>query len=418
LGFALLHRSLDKETNFLHVPILAWSLILLVAVILVTAKLTGGIGFKALGGSVYGGKRYYTTLAAVVVYFALVSQPIPLKHAKWYAGLFFLTAITAVFSNIAYVLGPSFYMLYAIFPADLAVHQALADYLVGQEAMARISGMSWAGHALFCFMLLHYGARGIFDFGKPWRLILFLGVVAATMLGGFRSFVVLYGLILMVQFHLEKLYRTKIFFVFVAVAALGALVILPNTQKLPLSVQRSLSVLPFIKVSPVAQWNANYSSEWRLAMWKLLVPEIPKYLVKGKGYAIDPTELYLVEQSVRRGLAKTYESALVAGDYHNGPLSVIIPFGLGGAFAFLWFCAASLWVLYANFQNGPPALKTCNSFFLTYFVAKLIFFCTCFGALNSDLVIFTGLVGLNVSLNGGVCRKPVEAKTDAGTLEA
>jgi O-antigen ligase len=405
-GFAILRRAMEKESNYLHVPPVAYALVALTIVVLVTAKLTGGIGFRVLGSGVYGGKRYYTTLAAVLVYFALVSQRIPLSQAGLFVGVFFLSELTALFSNVAYLLGPKFWYLYAIFPPDLAIHQAATDYIVTESHFTRVTGLSWAGHAVFCYMLARYGARDVF--GHPWRLLFILVVMGLTLLGGFRTYVILFALVLMLQFKLERLYRSKIFLIFLIVTALTAMVLLPNVQRLPLAVQRSLSIIPGLKVAPAAAFNAQASSEWRLSMWKLLLAELPDHLLLGKGYAVDPTEMYLVEQSVLRGLAPTYEYALVAGDYHNGPLSVIVPFGIWGAAAFLWFCIAGLWVLYKNWKNGPPELKNINTFFLAYFAARFLFFMFFFGALNGDLVVFTAILGLNISLNGGVCREPVQ----------
>jgi hypothetical protein len=404
-GFALLQRTLDKQSTFIHVPAVAWSLILLGVVVLATAKLTGGVGLRMLGSGVYGGKRYYMTLAAIVVYFALVSQRIAPARASFYIGLFFLSETTAVLSNLAYWLGPSFWFLYAFFSPELAMHQIRADYVVEQVGFARLLGLSSAGNALFCYLLVRYGIRQVINFGQPLRLALFLAVVAVTLLGGFRSVVVFFLLLVATLFYLEKLYRTRTFLLLLALGALSAMVILPNATRLPLAAQRSLSILPFVKVSPVAQWDAQASSEWRLTMWKLLVPEIPKRLLVGKGYAIDPTELYLTEESIKRGLAPAYETSLIAGDYHNGPLSVVIPFGLGGVLMFGFFCLASLRVLYNNWRYGLPEHHTYNVFFLAWFIAKLIFFVLVFGALSSDLVMLTSVVGLNISLNGGVCRK-------------
>lgn len=405
-GFAVLRRALEKDSGFVHVPPVAYSLIALTIVVLVTAKLTGGIGFRVLGSGVYGGKRYYTVLAAVAVYFALVSQRISPERASLFVSLFFLSELTALFSNIAYVLGPKFWYLYAIFPPDLAIHQAISEYVLTEATFTRITGLSWAGHAVFCYMLCRYGARGVF--GHPWRLLFTLIVMGLTLLGGFRTYVILFALVLMILFKLERLYRSKIFLIFFSISLLTAALVLPNVQRLPLAVQRSLSIIPGLKVAPVAAFNAQASSEWRLSMWKLLLAELPDHLLLGKGYAVDPTEMYLMQESVLRGLAPTYEYALVAGDYHNGPLSVIVPFGIWGAITFLWFCLAGLWVLYKNWKNGPSELKFINTFFLAYFTARFIFFMVFFGALNGDLVVFTALLGLNISLNGGVCREPVQ----------
>ena len=87
-------------------------------------------------------------------------------------------------------------------------------------------------------------------------------------------------------------------------------------------------------------------------------------------HSIDPAE---------QGLA-------LSGDYHSGPLSVILPFGIWGAIAFLWFLIAGIWALHHNRLYGDPALQTINTFLVfAVFLAKIITFILIFGALSSDM---------------------------------
>ena len=101
------------------------------------------------------------------------------------------------------------------------------------------------------------------------------------------------------------------------------------------------------------------------------------------------------------------EGAELAGDYHNGPLSVIVPFGIPGVIAFVWFWWACLKVLRQNYLFGDPAFRRVNTFLLAYFIAKIVSFTAVFGGFYSDLAGFTGLVALSVSINGGMARKTV-----------
>ena len=93
-------------------------------------------------------------------------------------------------------------------------------------------------------------------------------------------------------------------------------------------------------------------------------------------------------------------ASMLAGDYHNGPLSVLIPFGIYGAIAFVWFLAAGLRVLHRNWKFGDPALRTVNALLLAAFVVHVLVFFVVFGSLHSDMAIFVGLLGLGVALNG------------------
>src|ERR1051325_4648121 len=93
------------------------------------------------------------------------------------------------------------------------------------------------------------------------------------------------------------------------------------------------------------------------------------------------------------------------GDYHNGPLSVIIPFGIFGSIAFLWFLGASFKVLRANYKYGDHDCFHVNTFLLAYFIAKVILFFVIFGGFYSDLPMFIGIIGFSITYNGGVAKR-------------
>jgi hypothetical protein len=105
-----------------------------------------------------------------------------------------------------------------------------------------------------------------------------------------------------------------------------------------------------------------------------------------------------------KGQREAGESAQLAGDYHNGPLSVIIPFGAFGLAAVIWFWVASWRLLLHNCRHGPPELKVINTFLLAMFVTRIVQFIVIFGALATDLAYFVGIVGMSVALNGGLAR--------------
>jgi hypothetical protein len=202
-------------------------------------------------------------------------------------------------------------------------------------------------------------------------------------------------------FYLEGLVRTRYLPILVMGLIIMAAVALPFLEKMPLSVQRTFSFLP-VRISPVVAADAQDSTEWRVRMWKLLLPEVPNYLWLGKGYAIKGDDLELAQNRAVIGQGDTAEVAMLAGDYHNGPLSVIIPFGVWGAVAFVWFLAVSGWAFWRNYRFGVSELKRINTLLLAYFLMRVVMFFAVVGALNYDLFAFTGLIGLSISLNGGI----------------
>lgn len=407
LGVSILQRTMNRHLRFISVPQVTWPLILLAFVVIVTAQLTGGIGVRALGSDVYGGKKYVFLLGGILGYFALTSQRIPPNKAGLYVGAFFLMGLTGLVGDFFIMVSPAFEFVFWLFPPSIYEE---GNFELGTTRMFGVVAFSTA---VFNYMLARHGIKGIFSLNRPWRLILFCLSVAVGLLGGFRSLVIILGLTFMIQFYLEGLHKSRLMPAMVFSALLAAVVMVAVAPKLPFTFQRAISFLP-IELDRVAVADAEGSAEWRKLMWVAVLPQVPKHLLLGKGYALSAQE-FTTLRTMREGgefsFAENWDSAVV-GDYHNGPLSVLLPFGIWGAIAFLWFLWAALRVLYANYRNGPPEFRLYNTLILAAFATRVIMFFVVFGSLNSDISIFAGLLGLSVSLNGGVC-KPTPAPLPA-----
>jgi hypothetical protein len=300
------------------------------------------------------------------------------------------------------LLGPTFYFLYFFVSPDFVYGQAGADWT--EDVVKRFGGLGPSASFLLCFILARWGIRGILDLTKPWRLLLLFAALAAALFSGFRSQIGFLGVLLLVQFIVEGLWKTYLLPALLVLGVLCSTPILLFANKMPATVQRSLAFLP-VDIDPGVRADTINSTEWRWDMWREVWPEVPKYLLIGKGYAIDPLDLYLSGEGARMGIINSYESSIVAGDYHSGTLSVLMPFGMFGGIAFLWVLGAGIKVLYCNRRSGDPRLKLINDLLFSYFLTQCLVFFFVFGALNSQLSVFLGILGLSVSLNGGVCRK-------------
>lgn len=408
LGFpiAVGHFILNRERKFLEAGSVGWSLVFLALVVAVTAKFRGGIGLRVFGDETIGGKRYFLIWFAIIGYFAMTSQAIPPKKRNLYTLLFIGGGLTSAFSDIGGILGGPFHFLFLLFPASDS-SSYLQQHTITYEGVARFGGFGLAGASLALALVARYGIEETLNIRKLWRPILFLSGLFLMTLGGFRSLFILVGITLVLAFYFEGLLRSRL----MPIAALGVLLCggltLAFSEHLPLTLQRCIAFVPGVKISYVARQSAESSSGWRLEIWRSVLPEVPKYLLLGKGLGIDANDLMeyydlgnnQVGGEVGGGLA-------AAGDYHSGPLTLIIPFGIWGAIAFLWFLAASFKVLWRNYKYGDPEANRINTFLLCYFAAKTILYFFVFGGFYSDMMMFAGIIGFSVALNGGVA-KPV-----------
>jgi hypothetical protein len=399
LGISVLQRAIDKKKRFISAPQIAIPLLCMVLVVLVTAKMTGGFGLRALGNSVMGGRKYVFLLAWITGYFALTARRIPPEKAGLYVALFFLGGCLSIMGDLVAFIPRSLGFIFYLFPPD-------PDYFAF-GTIQRFYGASTMSTAVFTFMLARYGIKGIFRAGKPWRAAVFILFVMLSCFGGFRSVLLSYALLFSILFFLEGMHRTQLLPILAFAGLMAVVICIPMVDKMPRSVQRALSFLP-VNVDSAVRGDAQASLDWRLNMWMALLPQVPPHLLLGKGYAITPEDLEVMgrDSAFRKAIDPGEQALALSTDYHSGPLSVILPFGIWGAIAFLWFLAASIWALNRNRLHGDPALQTINTFLFGAFLAKTIYFMVIFGALSDTIGVFTGYLGLSICLNGGICRRP------------
>jgi hypothetical protein len=370
-------------------------------VIIATAAMTGGISLQVLGGSSGGGKQYFYILTAILGFFALSSRTISPKQAYVFVALYYLPGIAAALPHLAAKAGAAARFIYFLFPGEIPTD--LADVATQPQAdgfgEVRLGGMMAVSMAVFSWMLVRYGIRGVFDLGRPWRLGIFLIGITSGFLGGFRSHLISVTLVFVILFVLERLWRTRVMLIVIVMGLLTTVLLAGFANKLPPTIQRTISFLPF-DIDPMIKVQAESSSQWRIDLWKQVVDEVPVYFFKGKGYTFSSDDMYMALFSqANLGAAGAAQGAAVAGDYHNGPLSLIIPFGIYGLLAFMWFVSAALVYLYRSYKRGLPELKMINAFLFASFLAKTLFFFSIFGAVANELYVYTGILGLSVALN-------------------
>ena len=145
-------------------------------------------------------------------------------------------------------------------------------------------------------------------------------------------------------------------------------------------------------------------------MWKALLPQIPQYLLLGKGYAVSKMDFEILTGSdasihAAAGFAENQYMAL-AGGYHNGVLSLLLPFGIWGFISYLWFLCAGVYVLYCNWKYGDPEWKTINLLLFVQFLLEFVGFMSCVAgtSIENALPNLAGRLGFSIALNNGICR--------------
>ena len=289
LGISVLERIMNDDKHFIRVPQITWPLLALLAVTYFTAEMTGGFGFQTMGSSVYGGKKYLYLIAGILGYFALSSRPIPLEKANRYVGLFFLGGLTMFIGDL-YAITPSpLHFIFILFPPNTYGQDQYGNLML-DFGMFRMGGTAATMSLAIFWMLARYGLRGIFLSGKIGRPFFFLLFFSLVFLGGSRSLIMIAAFIILAQFFMEGLHRSRLLFPVLFAGVLATILLIPMARHLPWTVQRSLAFLP-LDIDADAREMPRYSSDWRLNIWKALLPQVPQHLLVGRGFSI-PTETF------------------------------------------------------------------------------------------------------------------------------
>jgi hypothetical protein len=401
LGIAIVERTVQRKQKWLSAPSVAWPLFFTILMVLITARLTGGFGLHTMGNEVGGGKKYIALFLGIATFFALTSRKIPEERRNFYIGLYFLAGLPSFFGDLGPILPSPLNYINILIPPSVRPDQ---DWQLG---ITRLGALGTTAKVVIFFMLAKFGLRGIFTGNKAlWRAPLFFLMFACSMLGGFRNEIFTLAVICFLMFFLEGLQRTRLLPLFVMIGVTVSCLLVPFARHLPYTFQRSLSFLP-LDIDPTARLDAEGSSEWRFKMWHDLWPQVPQYLLLGKGYALTFEDFQMLQGGSLANGAEAQmnagEDALaVAGDYHSGPLSTLIPFGVWGAITFLWFMLAGLRVVYRNFKYGDPQLRIVNVFLLAEYFTHMLSYLFIYGAYSNDVFGFAKTAGFSIALNGGV----------------
>ena len=407
LTISVVERILNREQPFVPAASVRWPLLALLVVVSFTAELTGGFGFRSLGSDVYGGKKYATLFIGILSFFAITARSIPKEKANLYILLYCAGSFFNFISDLYPLIPSPLRFIYLFFPISDNSMDEWGNFELNL-GVTRLSGIAGTGGAIFFWLLARYGIRDLFLTGKLWRPALFILAFTLSFLGGFRSAIIGALLVFGLIFILEKMHRSILMLPIILIGLMGSVALVPLASHLPYTFQRALAFLP-LKIDPEARLDAQGSTQWRLDIWQALLPEVPKYLLLGKGYAFS-AEVFNESMGRNATFQKNIDAAqnplALSSDFHSGPLSVVISFGLWGVLAWLWYWVAGFRVVWRNYHYGDPAIRHLNLFLFAMFVCKCVGFLFIFGNLVEDVGSFAGVIGLSLALNHGITRPP------------
>jgi hypothetical protein len=187
----IIQRALSSDVQMNPVPWMLAPMLFILAVVVGTAYMTGGIHLGSLGADSLGGRKYLFLIAAVLGFIAMTSLRIPENKAGFYLAGYFLSGLTNAMQHVVHLGGSWLTFLLVIFPSQSgSMILGTDDSNLGGGGVIRDYGLSFSCLASVFFMLGRYGLKDIFR-GEHWKKAIFLLFFVGAIVGGFRSFLIL-----------------------------------------------------------------------------------------------------------------------------------------------------------------------------------------------------------------------------------
>ena len=314
---------------------------------------SGDIGIKLLGGTGWGGRKYFKVFISALSIPLLSSFPgIRIQDLQKVPLLYFLGTFVDIVPDLLTTFIP------ASAPLVWRVYSGinLTEYGVslrgnfgGEKGITRFGALAKLGSALGLASLCYFPARTWLHPNRLWVLptLLMGGLLCA--ISGFRNTIFRYGVSLMAG--LFAMMRFKAFLLLPLLAAAGFAIALTQGKvfNYPVQIQRALNFLPG-DWDAKATSEAKSSSEWRGKINELFYKEyFGKAPIIGQGYHYDPnlakqeTDIYLAIIQQRAQAGDEYADVrnfIEMRQPHEGPVHILLVTGLVGAFFFVAYCLA------------------------------------------------------------------------------
>lgn len=360
---------------------------------------SGDIGIKLLGGTGWGGRKYFKVAMAALTIPLLASYPgfkwqdlqkIPLVY---FLGSF-VDIVPELLTTFIPATAPLVWKIYS--GVNLGEYGAtLKGNFGGGEGVSRIGTLAKVGVASGLVCLCYFPPRTWLQPNRLWVIpcLLLGGLLCA--LSGFRNTIFRYGLVMLAGLFATVRFRTFLLAPFFVIGALVIGATQGTVFNYPKTIQRSLSFMPGNWDLKVAE-DAEGSSRWRQKIDELFYKEYFRQApLLGKGYHFDPnlakqaTDIYLAVAQARAVAGDEYgdvRSFLEMRQPHEGPVHILLVTGVVGAVFFVGFCMALMIYAFSSIWRTPSKqVAPIQIWALALLVPQVAGFFIVFGDLTSFL---------------------------------
>ncbi len=313
-----------------------WTLLFVAGYLVVLAYLmrTHGLALRVMGGDRMGGRVYLQQLACGS--FPLVFLLVRFAEGT-FTRLFMVSlslSLTFLISDVALAMGGK--AMWVFYFLDLANDALLFEFNSDMTGIRRFQSFAFVSVGLLQAILVLVPLRKVFSLSAVWLVPVLLMTVGLGLPGGHRGVLLLFAGLLGVCSWAQRVWSPiRLAVVFGLVGSLLLLTLYAIAPSLPLAAQRTLAVLPGIRLDQLAVDDARTTLEGRTTMREVGLQLVPYYLWRGRGFG-PSTEPVPFTGHDPWGIITEH---VHLGRFYNGPVGLLVNTGLPGALCMLGLLA-------------------------------------------------------------------------------
>lgn len=361
---------------------------------------SGDIGIKLLGGTGWGGRKYFKALLASVCIPLLASFPgFRWKDLQLVPLIYFLGSFVDIIPDLLTTFVPATapYIWRVYSGVNLGQYGAtLQGNFAMEQGITRVGTLSKIGVAFSLVTLCYFPPKTWLQPSRLWTIpvLILSGLMCA--LSGFRNSVFRFLMSLLAGLFATVRWRAFLILPLGFIALAGVAFTQGQMVNYPLAMQRALTFLPG-EWDPKAKREASGSSEWRNKMKTLFYAEyFPKHPILGLGYHFDPelskrdTDIFLsvaARQAAAGDEFADVRSFMEQRMPHDGPVHILLVTGITGAVFFAAYCAALLILAFGSILRTPRSeVSPLQIWAVALIFTQVASFFLVFGDLTSFLI--------------------------------
>ncbi len=316
-----------RENRWLFVGLIAY-----VAVLVIT-MFYRGVGLRILGSDQMGGRFYFQQLTCAIFPWLFIMSRLDEKLLLRLYILQCLFTVTYLISDFVLSVAPEgMFFLLQFF--ELSGDAVNFEMQASRFGIRRFQSLYIVSSGLFCLTLIMFSLRDFFSRKALLLIPALIGILGLGLLSGHRYLAIIVVGVFVFCAYAQRFFAMHNVFAGGATLVLVLFCLYGFADRMPLAVQRALSVLPALSIDKQAKQDGDATFETRRMLRKIGMDLIPQYFWTGRGFGLSTTD-YSWQWD-----PSTITTHVNQGRFFNGFIGLMVNTGVFGTTAMIIFLAA------------------------------------------------------------------------------